>query len=130
MQTHYHWESACEGGTLLDALREVESTRRIAPGRLSYVVELLELLHLRLEDVDAAVSESLENWELSRISRIDRAVLRIGCVEMLFVDDVHPKVAIQEAVRIADAYGGRSSPGFVNGVLDGVYRASRSEARR
>jgi len=124
VQVHYHWETALPRGTVLDALAEVAATRHISPARLSYVVELLELLHLRLEEIDARISGNLENWKLSRISRIDRAIIRIASVEILYVDDVHAKVAIQEAVRIADSYGGGDSPGFVNGVLDGIYRRS------
>jgi N utilization substance protein B len=49
-------------------------------------------------------------------------VLRIGASELLLDDDVPPKVAIQEAIRLAEAYGGNESPRFVNGVLDALYK--------
>ena len=51
-----------------------------------------------------------------------RAVLRIGAVEMLFVETVPPKVAIQEAILLAEMYGGEESPRFVNGVLDALFK--------
>ncbi len=64
----------------------------------------------------------MDNWRLERLSAIDRAVLRIGAVELMWMDDVPPKVAIQEAIRLAEAYGGDESPRFVNGVLDALYK--------
>ncbi len=83
---------------------------------------LLELLDDHLPEVDAALQEALDNWRLERLSSIDRAVLRIGAIELLWVEDVPPKVTIQEAIRLAEAYGGDDSPRFVNGVLDALYK--------
>jgi transcription termination factor NusB len=53
---------------------------------------------------------------------MDRAVLRLGAAELLFLDDIPPRVSLQEAVRLAEQYGGADSPRFVNGVLDAFYR--------
>ena len=58
---------------------------------------------------------------------MDRAVLRIGAAELLYGEDVPPKVAIQEAIRLAEAYGGNESPRFVNGVLDALYKGCSGE---
>ncbi len=52
------------------------------------------------------------------MGRIERNVLRIAVFEMGFVDDVPPKVAINEAIELAKSYGTEESPGFVNAVLD------------
>jgi N utilization substance protein B len=80
------------------------------------------VLDARLADIDAALRDALDNWRLERLSAIDRAVLRIGAAEILYVDEVPPKVAIQEAIRLAESYGGDESPRFVNGVLDALYK--------
>ena len=122
LQIHYSWESSGREGSLRDALIETMSTRRISPRRLPYVRKLLVLLDEHLPHVDAVLVEALHNWRLDRLSTIDRAVLRIGTIELLWVDEVPPKVAIQEAIRLADAYGGDESPRFVNGVLDAIYK--------
>lgn len=134
LQVHYRWES---GGakepsgksptkpgrpTFEHALRNIIATRRVSPRRLPYVRRVVEVLDARLGDIDAALRDALDNWRLERLSAIDRAVLRIGAAEMLFVDEVPPKVAIQEAIRLAEAYGGDESPRFVNGVLDALYK--------
>jgi N utilization substance protein B len=83
---------------------------------------LVEVLDARLADIDTALRDALDNWRIERLSAIDRAVLRIGAAEILFVDEVPAKVAIQEALHLAEAYGGDESPRFVNGVLDALYK--------
>lgn len=115
-------------GTLRDALVDTAATRRIAPSRLPYVRRLLALMDEHLDAIDETLGEYLDNWSLDRLSRIDRAVLRIGAIELLWADDVPPKVAIQEAIRLAESYGGNESPRFVNGVLDALYKGRASGA--
>lgn len=128
LQIHYRWESTGFEGSLRDALVETTRTRRISPRRLPYIRELLTALDDHLGDIDDALRAALDNWSLDRLSRIDRAVLRMGAVELLYRDDIPPKVAIQEAIRLAEAYGGDESPRFVNGVLDALYKGSAERA--
>jgi N utilization substance protein B len=122
LQIHYRWEAGGAEGTLRDALVETMATRRIAPRRVPYVRRLLGVLDEHLEGIDDALRSALDNWRLERLSTLDRAVLRIGTAELLWIDEVPPKVAIQEAIRLAEAYGGPESPRFVNGVLDALYK--------
>lgn len=126
LQIHYRWESAGFEGSFRDALVETAATRRVAERRLPYIRRLMTLLDEHLDDIDAALSDALENWSLDRLSRIDRAVLRIGAAELLYQDEIPPKVAIQEAIHLAEAYGGDESPRFVNGVLDALFKAQAS----
>jgi N utilization substance protein B len=125
LQVQYRWESAGGEGTVLDALAETVATRRISPRRLPYLRRVLTLLQENLDEVDHALRGAVENWRLERLSTLDRAVLRLAGTEMLFVDDVPPKVSIQEAIRLAEQYGGPDSPRFVNGVLDALYKDIR-----
>lgn len=122
LQIHYRWESGGSEGTLRDALVDTTATRRIAPSRLPYIRALLTLLDEHIDEIDRTLRRYLDNWSLDRLSRIDRAVLRLGAVELLHRDDIPPKVAIQEAIHLAEAYGGDESPRFVNGVLDALYK--------
>jgi N utilization substance protein B len=62
-----------------------------------------------------------ENWRLSRIAAVERNILRIGIHE-LREGAIPPKVAINEAVKLAHWFGGARAPAFVNGVLDRVAR--------
>ncbi|MGB1656480.1 MAG: transcription antitermination factor NusB [Longimicrobiales bacterium] len=122
LQIHYRWESSGFEGTLRDALVDTTATRRIAQRRLPYIRALLTLLDEHIDEIDRTLRRYLDNWSLDRLSRIDRAVLRLGAVELLYRDDIPPKVAIQEAIHLAEAYGGDESPRFVNGVLDALYK--------
>jgi len=99
-------------------------TRRISRRRLPYIRQVLSVMDDRLEEIDGALRAALANWRLDRLSSMDRAILRIAAAEILYVDDVPPKVAIQEAIHLAEAYGGTESPSFVNGVLDALYKRS------
>jgi N utilization substance protein B len=84
-----------------------------------------ELAQAVVEDVDSLDAEAArasENWRMSRIAVVERNILRLGILE-LRRGDVPPKVAIDEAVRLAHWFGGARAPGFVNGVLDGIAHA-------
>jgi len=74
--------------------------------------------------IDAMIEKAAPEWPLSQINLIDRNVLRLGIFELIFGDHqtVPPKVAINEAIEIAKAFGSDSSGRFVNGVLGTIYR--------
>jgi len=124
LQVHYRWESGGREGPLQGALEETIRTRRVSPRRLPYIRRVLSVLDEHGAGVDRALQGALENWRLERLSSLDRGILRIGAAEILHLDDVPPKVSIQEGIRLAELYGGDDSPRFVNGVLDALYKAS------
>jgi N utilization substance protein B len=68
--------------------------------------------------IDQAIAARAEHWALSRIALVDLNILRIGAYELLFCPDVPLKVAIDEAIELAKAYGGEDSGRFVNAILD------------
>ena len=127
LQIHYKWESSGFEGSLIDALNDTTATRIISQTRLPYVKTLLTLIENYLEEIDAYIGSALENWHLDRVSSIDRGILRIGAVEIFYLDEIPPKVSIQEAILLAEAYGGNDSPRFVNGVLDAVFKEQSKE---
>ena len=76
---------------------------------------------------DASSNESLvkkhvKNWEIERMAVIDRNILRMSCYELMFLQDIPPKVSINEAIELAKRYGDVDSPRFVNGILDKIYK--------
>jgi len=117
----YAWDVAGESSPLEHAERTLE-TRRMAPRYRDYALHLVGTVQAHLAEIDAIISEVAANWRLERIGTVDRNVLRIGIAELRWGEDVPPKVAIHEAVRLATRYGGAESARFVNGVLDAVYR--------
>jgi N utilization substance protein B len=76
-----------------------------------------------LEQIDKEISRFATNWQLKRMAVIDRNILRLATFELLFVDDIPPKVSINEAVELAKKFGDIESGRFVNGVLDKINKS-------
>lgn len=124
LQALYAWESRGEGAdTLMVAFAELAEQLRISERNRFYAEVLLRLVANNLPLIDRTLQAHLTNWSLNRLSVIDRAILRLGVAEILFVDDVEPRVTVSEMVRLAERYATPESPRFVNGVLDGVMRS-------
>ena len=73
-----------------------------------------------LEVIDSNISQYATNWQLERMAVVDRNVLRLGCYELIFRDDIPPKVSINEAVDLAKKYSGIEAGKFVNAILDKI----------
>lgn len=73
-------------------------------------------------EIDAIIDERARGWSLDRMPGVDRNVLRLGLAELLHLDEVPPKVAIDEAVELAKSLSTDASPKFVNGILAAVAR--------
>ena len=99
------------------------ATRRIAARRLPYLRRVISSMDAHMDAIDSALQDCLDNWRLDRLSVVDRGILRIGAAEMLYLEDIPPRVSIQEGIRLAERYGGDESGRFVNGVLDALYKA-------
>ena len=78
-----------------------------------------------LAAIDQAISKYAQNWKLKRMAVIDRNILRLSCFELLFSEDIPPKVSINEAVELAKKYGDLESSKFVNGILDKIHKSER-----
>ena len=77
-----------------------------------------------IDDVNAAIKDHLEHWDIARLSKVDLAILRMATYSLLFQHDVPVSVTIDEAIAIAKEYGTDESYKFVNGVLDAIRRDS------
>jgi N utilization substance protein B len=100
-----------------------------APGVRAYASELMALVAEQREEIDAALSRHARNWTIERLAATDRAVLRLAIAELLFRPDVPARVVMDEAIEIARRFGNRESGGFVNGVLDGVWRENEEPSK-
>ena len=89
----------------------------------AYTSEIIAGVAEELNRIDDVIAEYLaENWELNRISAVDRAILRVAVWEMIFNPDVPVKTALSEAVELASQYSGASAPAYINAVLDSVVK--------
>ena len=122
LQLLYAWELA---GRAADADGRRRASSRLTGPEPRILDRAEALAHGVISEVgqlDAEAARASDNWRLNRMAVIERNILRLGILE-LRRGDVPPKVAIDEAVRLAHWFGGARAPAFVNGVLDGIARA-------
>jgi N utilization substance protein B len=91
----------------------------------AYLRRLIDAVTGNQPEIDPILRKHLKRWRLERLTVLDRAILRLAAAEILYFDDVPPKVSINEAVEVAKKYGDDDAGKFVNGVLDSVFRESR-----
>ena len=73
-------------------------------------------------DIDPLIASHADNWNLKRMAVIDRNILRLGVFELVYLDDVPPKVCINEAIELAKRFGDAESGKFINGILDAIHK--------
>ena len=84
----------------------------------SFTESLVNGVRGNLDEIDRQLEGYAENWTLKRMAGCDRNIMRICMYEMVYLDDVPPVVAINEAVDLAKDFGTDDSGRFVNGILD------------
>lgn len=104
----------------LDMMAHSELDEELA----KYADGLVKSYAIHKKEVDERLSNLMRDWDYSRIAAIDRNLLRVAAVELLFEPDVPPAVTIDEAVEIAKKYGAAESPRFINGVLGNLLKDS------
>jgi N utilization substance protein B len=88
----------------------------------AFIFKLAEGVVANLSAIDEIITKNATEWPVDQITLVDRNVLRIGIYELMFLKEVPPKVAINEAVELAKTFGGESSGKFLNGVLGTLYK--------
>ncbi|GGN95499.1 transcription antitermination factor NusB [Saccharibacillus kuerlensis] len=92
---------------------KLEDTDRLA----DYVLALVNGVTTHKSAIDDLLGVYLKGWQISRLSRVDRQILRLAAYEMIFAEDVPAKVAVNEAIELSKHFGTDESGKFVNGVL-------------
>lgn len=136
LQTLFEWDFSSKDKKIIDLSgEEVKSKidlmlkrnlKEFAPGFEddTFVFTLMDQVLKKQVVIDEIIEKAAPDWPIDKISVIDRNILRIGLVELLFGDrsEVPPKVAINESIELAKTFGGENSSKFVNGVLGAVYK--------
>ncbi len=125
LQTLFEWDfNQAKELDLKEAIKR--NIKEFAPGLEDdqFVYALLEEVMKKRAVVDEIIGKAAPDWPISKISVVDRNILRMGLTELLFGDrkEVPPKVAINEAIELGKTYGGENSGKFINGVLGAVYK--------
>lgn len=87
-----------------------------------FTTALLDTYRNNHKTIDNILRQVIQRWQLERLSVIDRNILRLGVTELLYFDEIPPKVTINEYIEVAKLFGDRESASFVNGILDRVAR--------
>lgn len=88
--------------------------------------ELVEGAWMKREELDEHLSRFTRNWRLERMGKVEITLLRLALYELLFRDDIPPKVTINEAIELSKQFGDEGSRAFVNGILDAAVKAVES----
>ncbi len=104
----------------LENFWSVRSEEEIEPELKEFTAKLVKGAVLHLEEIDKKISAYAANWQLKRMAVVDRNIMRMGCFELLYCDDIPPKVSINEAVDLAKKFSGDEAGKFVNAILDKV----------
>ena len=95
-----------------------------------YAEKLVDLTLADRNKINKKISKTSDNWDIDRISHVDKALLQIATAEMLNCPDVPIKVIINEAIELARSFSSDESIPFINGILDGINKKWGKKARR
>ncbi len=120
LEALYRFDLTGENPSLL--IEDILARKKYPAEVKEFARKLIEEVYRHIDEIDDTLKKKLEHWELHRLASIDRTILRIGCGELAYFDDVPFKVSINESIELAKKYGDHDSGKFVNGILDAVAR--------
>ncbi len=123
LQTLYAGEVS--GESWEDAFTATVERRKAFGEAVEYARRLVSEVVGHKEEIDTRIAERLENWELDRVSIIDRTILRISLAELLYFPETPTNVIINEAIEIAHRFSSHEAGRFVNGLLDRLAKEVR-----
>ena len=89
---------------------------------LEYIKEVMKSVVDHKEEIDEIIKNSLINWTIDRVSKVNLTIVRLAIAEMLYINDVPEVVAINEAIELTKKYSDNKSVSFVNGALDKAFK--------
>lgn len=123
MQTLYEWDFRSEEDVKKLLEDNLKATNHDSSDS-TFVTMLIDGVIEHRDEIDELITKAAPEWPLDQISVIDKSILRLAAYELLYSQDVPPKVAIDEAVELGKTFGGDNTSRFVNGVLGSLYRQS------
>ncbi|MCL1911050.1 MAG: transcription antitermination factor NusB [Leptospirales bacterium] len=112
-----------------DVLETVKSLAwvdgNISEDTRGFSASLIEKTIAGIDNIDALIDKYSKNWELARLSAVDKSILRMSICELLYTS-VPAAVAINEGIELAKTYGGDASWQFINGILDSINKTETS----
>lgn len=130
LQTLYEWDFTHGQRPVAEIVEQ--NKKEFAPDfdDQGFSLELVRSVIQHQKSIDALIARFAPEWPLEQITTTDRNVLRIGIYELKIAQDIPPKVAINEAIELAKAFGGDASGKFVNGVMGSIYKEMISHGEK
>lgn len=130
------YAQTCTGYPLDEVVRLVKSMRTDwaemmapNPGQPDFIMPLVFSVQKHALEIEQKIESVLENWRLARLSPVERALLKLGCAEILYFPDIPPRVTINEYIELAKVFSNENAPPFINGILDKlVHRVGKPDA--
>lgn len=122
IQTLYQWDFNDRKIDILEVLRQNRESFAPEFNDGGFMEHLVKGVVEHIEEIDSLITKFAPEWPLDQITIVDRNVLRLGTYELRYDLEIPAKVAINESIELAKAFGGESSGKFVNGVLGAVYK--------
>ena len=97
-------------------LQSFKPSKKVLP----FFLELVNGVIREGDQIDAMIERFSSNWKMSRMSCVDRNIMRVAIFELLYKSDIPPSVTINEAVEVGKKFGTRDSGPFINGILDRI----------
>ena len=117
--------------TLDDILRSFWESQGLPPAEVrTFAEDLAAGVRDHLEEIDALAGEYSSHWNLERMAAVDRNIIRLAVYELIYRDDIPPKVTINEFVEIAKKFSTEDSGAFVNGVLDRIFQEKSTAQKK
>jgi len=121
MQSLYAWDFDGKTRPIQEiALEQIKNSAQETK-ETEFIFQLTKGVAEKLGEIDEIIVKHAPEWPLEQVSLVDRNVLRLGVFELMFLKEVPPKVAINEAVELGKTFGGETSGKFVNGVLGAIF---------
>lgn len=109
---------------IFERMQEFKATLGIEldSASLAYVATMVKGILEHHEEIEEILVKYLKNWKLSRISKIENTIFMMAIYELKYHTDVPGKVVINEAIELGKKYSTKESAGFLNGILDSIYK--------
>ena len=129
-QALYFWDSSSQNETLRVPVEELLDFAWLEEDKLKNLDEGLAVFSRiliagtieNIKNIDKIIIGHLENWDITRVNRVDLAIMRISVYTLMYQDEISPSIVIDEAIGICKEYGADDSFKFINGVLDSIRR--------
>jgi len=103
--------------------------QKVGPETLEFARKLVDGVVAKYEGIDKLIEQHSEHWKLTRMSRVDRNILRMAVLEFLEMTDIPCKVTIDEAIELGKKFGTSESGAFINGILDQILKKLTKEQK-